>query len=209
MPSLRVIVEAHTSPFDPLSNTINVPSAMVNRQLHAALAELQPSKAQLKARAASVPPPTPHETDLSTMSTPGTQPHLTRRSDGLVFLVDGDGRRKVKSGLLAAALEVEFGPVQTEGESGYGRAGDAASLEVLAGPSGEPFLVVGGKRHPLRGLPSPRTVDAAEVARFPEGKTIDVARANVARAKAAPPSSADLGSQVKRVLRGLKRKISK
>ena len=185
-------------------------SALVNRQLHARLAELQPSKAQLKARAASVPPPIPHETDLPTMSTTsGTQPHLTRRSDGLVFLVDADGRRKVKSGLLAAALEVEFGPVQTEGESGYGRAGDAASLEVLVGPSGEPFLVIGGRRMPLRGLPSPRTVDAAEIARYPEGKTLDVARANVARAKAEPASASDFGSQVKRVLRGLKRKISK
>ena len=195
--------------------------ALVNRRLHAQVADLQPSKAQVKERAASVPlapivldpgarSAAHHGTDLPTMTTTsGSQPHLTRRSDGLVFLVDSDGRRKVKSGLLAAALEMELGPMELEGESGYGRAGDALPLEILVGPTCPPYVIVGGLRMTLRGLPVPRAVDAAEEARYPEGKTLDLARANVARSRSVQRDPSDFGSQVKRVLRGVKRRISK
>ncbi len=172
--------------------------ALVDRQIH--------QRRSCEA-AATIPSASPPETDHPIMSSSDVQPHLTRRSDGLVFLVDASGRRKVKSGLLAAALEEHLGPIKTDGDDAYGKASEVATIEILAGPNGIPFVVVGGKRLPVKGLPKVRVVEGAEVDRHPEGPAIDVARANVARSRLSPQASGDLKSELKRIARGLKRRL--
>jgi hypothetical protein len=56
-------------------------------------------------------------------------------------------------------------------------------VEVLEGPSGPAFVIVGGTRCSLRGLPLPHPVSAEEMQRFPEGEGLDLATANVSRAR--------------------------
>ncbi|MCU1354162.1 MAG: glycosyl transferase family 2 [Acidimicrobiales bacterium] len=193
--------------------------ASVNRQLHAQVADLQARAGETPAnlrRARSAPPadprpaPAAHETEAPAMDQPAAdQPYLTRRSDGVVFMIDVAGRRKVKSGLVAAALEEEFGPPRAEGEQSFERSEKAPAMDVLVSPDGYPFVIVGGKRLPLKGLPVPRPATAAELDRFPEGKTLDVGRANVARSRVGASSAGtDLASQVKRVARGVKRRLA-
>jgi GT2 family glycosyltransferase len=111
-------------------------------------------------------------------------PYLVRKpGDGRVFLIEGSERRLVKSGLLAAALERELGaPRDTTREELQGWA-TSVPVEVFEPPSGAPFIVVGGKRMPVRGLPPLNPVTDADLDRFPKGKALNVAKANVSISK--------------------------
>jgi glycosyltransferase involved in cell wall biosynthesis/GT2 family glycosyltransferase len=111
-------------------------------------------------------------------------PFLVREAkSGKVFVIEGTERRHVTSGLLLSALERELGKPRatTSGElSGWST---GAPVEVFEPPSGAPFVVVGGKRLPVRGLPRLNPVGADDAGRFPKGKALNVASANVPRAQ--------------------------
>ena len=67
------------------------------------------------------------------------------------------------------------------GEGELGGWGESAPVEVLEGPKGSPFVIVGGKRWPVRGLPLPHPVSAELMQLFPEGVELNVAASNVSR----------------------------
>ncbi|MGH8984409.1 MAG: hypothetical protein ACRDY6_11120 [Acidimicrobiia bacterium] len=113
----------------------------------------------------------------------GPEPFLVRGPGGVVFVIEGGHRRRVSSGLLVAALEQVFGPARGVDAAEYERWAEMAPVEVLEGPKGGPFVIAGGRRLPIRGLPLPHPVDKEEMDRFPEGPELDVAAANVARAR--------------------------
>jgi hypothetical protein len=119
---------------------------------------------------------------------PPAQASLVRRSDGVVYLVEDQVARRVKSGVIAATLEKEFGrrrPITEEEAESFS---DGAPVEVLVAASGVPFVISGGVRRPLRGLPVPYPVeDEEQLSEFAEGEALDVARANVSRYAERPP----------------------
>jgi hypothetical protein len=110
------------------------------------------------------------------------QPFLVRGPDAS-YVIEGTYRRRVPSGLLASALEEVFGAARTASVDELERWGQSAPVEVLEGPMGAPFVVVGGRRLPIRGLPLPHPVSAEEMEQFPEGPELNLATANVARAQ--------------------------
>ena len=60
---------------------------------------------------------------------------------------------------------------------------DGVPVEVLEGAQGPPFVVVGGDRLPLRGLPLPYPVSADQMHLFPQGRELNIAEASVSRAQ--------------------------
>ncbi|MGH9025398.1 MAG: hypothetical protein ACRDWD_04680 [Acidimicrobiia bacterium] len=113
----------------------------------------------------------------------GPEPYLVRGSGGGLFVIDSDRRRAVSSGLLAAALEQRLGKARVVDPEQLHQWQPGPPIEVLEGPKGPPFIIVGGRRRKVRGLPLPHPVGAAETERFREGPEIDVAGANVSRAR--------------------------
>ena len=112
----------------------------------------------------------------------GGEPYLVRSSRA-VFVIEGRYGREVSSGLLAAALAEHLGEPRDIGDEELERLAEGATVELLEGPRGRPFVVVGGQRLSIRGLPLPYPVSAEEMQVFPEGPELNVASANVARAK--------------------------
>jgi hypothetical protein len=117
------------------------------------------------------------------VSAEGHKPFLVRVANGKPFLVEGGYRREVPSTLFVAALERMFGPSHTVSRDEAKRWTDGVPVEVLEGPQGPPFVVVGGKRLSLRGLPVPYPVGADQMQLFPPGRDLNVSEANVSRAK--------------------------
>jgi hypothetical protein len=113
----------------------------------------------------------------------GPKPFIVRRSNGRAFVIEDGYRREVRSGLLAAALEEVLGNGREVKGSEFDRWTDGVPVEVLEGPQGPPFVVVGGKRHPLRGIPLPYPVGGDQMELFPRGPEINVGAANVSRAQ--------------------------
>lgn len=113
-----------------------------------------------------------------------------------MHVVEDGTRRLVRSGLIGAALEQAMGPVRdaTAEELDRWKEGDPVEVLELAGEP--PFIVVGGVRRPLRGLPVPHRVDAAGLASFPQGPQLDVAAANVPRSRYQRAQRAAKGSDV-------------
>ena len=60
----------------------------------------------------------------------------------------------------------------------FGRWSDGVPVEALEGPQGPPFVVVGGRRLALRGMPLPYPVSGDHVALFPKGPEVNVGAAN-------------------------------
>jgi hypothetical protein len=117
-------------------------------------------------------------------NTSTASPYLVRKpSDGRVFLIEGSERRLVKSGLLAAALERELGAPRLATREELQGWTASVPVEVFEPPSGAPFVVVGGKRMPVRGLPPLNPVTTADVNKFPKGRALNVAKANVSLSK--------------------------
>jgi hypothetical protein len=113
----------------------------------------------------------------------GPKPFLVHRKKGRPFLVEGGYRREVRSGLLAAALEEMLGRSRKVPDPEFDRWTDGVPVEVLEGPQGPPFIVVGGRRLPLRGMPLPYPVGGDQVEPLPKGPELNVASANVSRAQ--------------------------
>lgn len=111
------------------------------------------------------------------------EPLLVRSPSGAAFIVEGRCRREVQSGLLAAALSEELGQPRDMREEELESLDEGVPVEVLEGPKGRPFVVVGGRRISIRGLPLPYPVSNEEMQLFPAGAEVNVAAANVPRAK--------------------------
>jgi hypothetical protein len=110
-------------------------------------------------------------------------PHLVRRTNGRAYLIEGGYRREIRSGVIAAALEEKLGRPRRVKNSDFDRWTDGVPVEVLEGPQGAPFVVVGGRRLPLRGMPLPYPVSGEQMALLPQGPEINVGQANVSRAR--------------------------
>jgi hypothetical protein len=102
-------------------------------------------------------------------------PFLVRTPNRGVYLVEGPFRRALNSGLLFGALRRRLGSVQDVSDSEIDRWSDGPPVEVMEAGSGPAFLVVGGRRLPIRGLPLPYPVSAEEMMLFPEGEELDLA----------------------------------
>jgi hypothetical protein len=115
------------------------------------------------------------------VSAEGQKPFLVRLTNRRTFLIEGGYRREVRSGLLLAALERALGSTHPVSNDELARWTAGPPVEVLEGPQGPPFVIVGGKRLPLRGLPLPHPVAAEQVQMFPQGRDLNIAEASVSR----------------------------
>jgi hypothetical protein len=108
---------------------------------------------------------------------------LRRTAKGTYVVVEGGRRREVKSGLLGAAIERALGRATEITAEELDGMPAGVPVEILEGPSGAPFVVMAGRRWPIRALPLPHPVSAAHVQVFPEGDELNVAFASVPRTR--------------------------
>jgi hypothetical protein len=134
----------------------------------------------------------------------GHKPFLVRVANGKAFLIEGGYRREVPSALLVSTLERVFGPCHTVSADEAKRWTDGVPVAVLEGPQGPPFVVVGGKRRSLRGLPVPYPVSPEQMQLLPPGRDLNVSEANVSREKFERAMYG--GYQVDRVRSAIRRK---
>ncbi len=111
---------------------------------------------------------------------PTGPPHLVVTESG-TFLVEGGRRRAVGSALLVPALEQLVGERTAATDADLAPLADGPPVAVLEGPTGTPFVVVGGRRHPVRGLPLPYQVAPGPADQLSEGPVLDLARAATPR----------------------------
>jgi hypothetical protein len=105
----------------------------------------------------------------------GGDPILVRTPTQGSFVVEGQMRRPVKSGLIFAALIRVLGAPREMTDRDVERWGSGPPVEVLESGTGPAFVVVGGRRLPLRGLPLPYLVSSDDMLLFPEGEELNVA----------------------------------
>jgi hypothetical protein len=115
----------------------------------------------------------------------GGNPYLVHTPTKGAHIVDGDMRRQVKAGMLFAALTPVLGAPREIDDDDLERWTPGPPLEVMESGSGPAFLVVGGRRLPLRGLPLPYIVSTEDMLLFPEGEEL-----NVSVAWSPPPTRA-------------------
>ncbi len=105
----------------------------------------------------------------------GNDARLVRAPKRGVFVVEGRLRRPVKAGMLTIALARVLGEPRDIPAAELDRFEDGPPVEVIEGASGPPFLLVGGRRWPLRGLPLPFQITNEEMHRFPEARELNIA----------------------------------
>jgi hypothetical protein len=121
----------------------------------------------------------------------GGDPMLVRTASKGMYVVEGNMRRTVKSGILFNALTRVLGQPKEMADAEVERWSTGPPVEVLEAGTGPAFVVVGGRRLPLRGLPLPYLVSTNDMLLFPEGEELNVAasrvvpKSRVARARAA------------------------
>ncbi len=103
-----------------------------------------------------------------------SDPFLVRSPGRGAFLVEGPLRRQVKAAILLVALERVIGPARDMGDAEIDRFAEGPPVEVLEAASGPAFIIVAGRRLPIRGLPLPHPVTAEEMLQFPEGEELRV-----------------------------------
>lgn len=104
---------------------------------------------------------------------------LTAEDD--TFLIEGDVRRRVRSGLVVAALERLIGARRPVTATDLAAWTEGPPVEVLEAGPGLPFLLVGGRRLPVTGLPLPHPVTEDAVAALLVGPELDLAQMTVRR----------------------------
>ncbi len=110
----------------------------------------------------------------------GARARLVVGNEG-IFLVEGNTRRQVTSGLLVPALEQLLGGRRPEVGNELDDLAEGPPLVVLEAASGPPFVVVEGKRLSLRGLPLPHPVVSSSYDRLVEGPELDLVRSATVR----------------------------
>lgn len=124
------------------------------------------------------------------------------------YLVDRGEAREIRSGLLAAALEELFGVATEIDANELAGLPKGRPVELMREVDGPPFVVVGGFRLPVRGLPMPKAPRPKNLLELPEGPVVDVAHANVPRVGAGSPSSAPSFRQgVRTIARAAKHRL--
>lgn len=111
--------------------------------------------------------------DRLAAGTGGATPYLTRSATSGGWVVEGRGRRPVKSRFIYDAL-VGVLEERALSDAELERLEESVPVEVLEGPTGPAFVVVGGRAYPLRGLPLPYPVTHDQMARFPKGPELRV-----------------------------------
>lgn len=120
---------------------------------------------------------------------------------GESVVLEGNTRRRVPSGLLFAGLVETFGEPRQLSAKEFGALEEGPPVELHESASGGPFVLVGGRRHPVRGFPLPHPLPDAAVADLPEGDAVDVAAASTAR------RHVSVSGQAARVARVLQRRL--
>jgi hypothetical protein len=105
----------------------------------------------------------------------GRDPMLVHAATQGDFVVEGGMRRPIKAWILLAALARVLGPPREVSDQELQRWSEGPPVMVMESGSGPPFLVIGGRRLPLRGLPMPHLVSTADMLLFPEGEELNVA----------------------------------
>ena len=72
-----------------------------------------------------------------------------------MYLLEGTQKRAIPRMLVGALLEADLGPARPITESELDEFDEGPPVEVLAAPTGFPFVVMGGRRRPIRGYPVP------------------------------------------------------
>ncbi len=96
-----------------------------------------------------------------------------------MFVIEGTLRRQIKSGLIFLALARVFGEPRQVRDSELDRLEEGPPVEILEGGTGPAFVVVGGRRWPIRGLPLPYLVSTREMLSVPEAEELNFAAALV------------------------------
>jgi hypothetical protein len=121
----------------------------------------------------------------------GGDPMLVRTPTRGTFVVEGTMRRQVKAGILFNALIQVLGAPKEMTDRDVERWHSGPPVEVLEAGTGPAFVVVGGRRLPLRSLPLPYLVSTDDMLLFPEGQEL-----NVAAPRPAPPGKVDRARDV-------------
>jgi len=124
---------------------------------------------------------------------PDRPPELVDSADGAAHVRDGDVYRRVASGMLLAALEPRYGPRRPATDDELAAWTPGPPVELLEGPKGLPFVVIGSVRIPVRNLPLTHPVRASALDGLPEGPPLDMAepqRTALAALKAAQAQAA-------------------
>jgi len=106
---------------------------------------------------------------------------LVLSAEGDTFLIEGEVRRRVRSGLLVAALERLLGARAAVTAADLAAWTEGPPVEVLEAGPGLPFVVVGGRRLPVTGIPLPHPVAEDAVAALLLGPELDLAQMTVRR----------------------------
>jgi hypothetical protein len=138
----------------------------VNQQLHA----------QLESGTLSIRRPTVGGQWIEQLQLLGTvsEPFLVRHAEQGNFLVEQPLRRPIKAGMIYVALEGVLGAGREVGDAELDGWTEGPPVEVLEANFGPAFIIVGGRRLTIRGLPLPFSVTAEEMMRFPEGQELRV-----------------------------------
>lgn len=129
---------------------------------------------------AAVTPRRAHEADgwiLASATAPARPARLVVAPDGATSVVEGDRRRAVPSALLVPALVELLGEAEPIDEAALAGLAEGPSVEVLEATTGEPFVVLGGRRTRLIGYPVPYPVHDGRADALPDGPPLDVAGA--------------------------------
>lgn len=105
----------------------------------------------------------------------GGKPFLVQTPTQGSYAIDGDMRRQVKAGMLFTALMRVLGAPRDVSDQELQRWSPGPPVEVLESDSGPAFVVIGGRRLPLRGLPLPYLVSSEDMLLFPEGEELNIA----------------------------------
>lgn len=135
------------------------------------------------------------------------EPFLARCPSRGSYLIEGRLRRQIKAGILIAALERMIGDSREMSQADLDHYTDGPPVEVLEGPTGPAFVIVAGRRLPLRGLPLPYPVTLEEMLRFPEGQELRIVgrRTRSARVRSLMSREGALGAGAAVVKRGSRR----
>ncbi len=108
-------------------------------------------------------------------------PALVQAKTRGIYVVEGSMCRHVKAGVIAAALARVLGPPRAITDAELEQWKEGPPVEVMEAQAGPAFIVVGGRRLPLRGLPLSFFVTTAEMMAFPEGEELVVGPGRPAR----------------------------
>jgi hypothetical protein len=146
----------------------------VNRQLQAQLDSGRPNSGWTanRVRRGSVGSEWLRQLQRNENPGPSRLVHVPARG---VFVIEGMFRREVLSGMISAGLANVLGPVRAIEPQELDRYREGPPVAVLEAGLGRPFVVVGGKRLEIRGLPLPHPVQDDEMLAFPVGEELQVA----------------------------------